>query len=162
MSKKEDEIREEKLLSWTAPEYVKNERSWIFVVLSIVIAVGVLVYSIFTKDWFIIPIDIITLFFVLFYRQNDPKEVKYEITQLGLYIDGKLYSYNEIHSYWLVLTNNHKILNIIFKKKYLPQLSIILYGVDPVDLRVKLSQFVPEQEERTESFLEKIARKMNF
>jgi hypothetical protein len=115
-------------------------------------------YSIFTSDWYPVPVFIILAIFFFWYQKKAPQEKTYRVTQLGLYEDNKFYQYNEIFSYWFVLDGKYKALNIIFAKKYLPQLTIMLDGTDPVKIRSVLSKYIPEEGTRSENILDRLVR----
>lgn len=154
----EGKTKETVLIGWKAPEYQLYERSKIYYSILGLIFLGVIGYSIYTQDWFVIVIAIILAGFLIWYQRKTPVEKTYRVTQLGLYEDNKFYQYNEIYSYWFHLEENYKSLNIIFAKKYLPQLTILLEGIDAVKVRETLSKYIPEESTRTETILDRLVR----
>lgn len=150
--------KETTLLAWEAPEFLAYIRGWKYYALLSVVFLAVIGYAIYTRDWFVIVIFIIVAGFILWYQQKEPITRKYRITQLGVYEDNKFYQFNEIFSYWFLLDNEYKVLNIIFAKKYLPQLTILLNGTDPIAVRNVLSKHIPEEGNRTETLLDRLVR----
>jgi len=154
----EDKVKESVLVGWKAPEYEAYERSTIYYAALALGFVGFMGYAIYARDWFVVVIFVLLAIFLLWYQKKTPQLKTYRITQLGLYEDNKFYQYNEIFSYWLLIDGNYKTLNIIFAKKYLPQLTIMLADMDPVKVRATLSKYIPEENTRTESMLDRLVR----
>jgi hypothetical protein len=154
----EEKTKETVLLGWKAPEFQSYERGLVYYSILGVILLAVVAYAIFARDWFIIAIFVILAGFVLWYQRKNPETKTYRITQLGIYEDDRFYQYNEIYSYWFLLDGEYKVLNIIFAKKYLPQMTILLDKTDPVKVREVLSKYIPEEATRTETLLDRLVR----
>lgn len=154
----EEKVKETVLVGWKAPEFQQYTRNWIYYSILGVLFLVVIGYAIYTQDWFIIAIFIILAGFLVWYQQKQPIVKTYRITQLGVYEDNKFYQYNEIYSYWFLINGDYKALNIIFAKKYLPQMTILLEKTDPVKIREVLSKYIPEEGNRTETLLDRLVR----
>lgn len=154
----EEKVKETVLVGWKAPEFELYARSWVYYSVLGVLLIAVIGYAIYTQDWFVIAIFVILAGFMVWYQKKVPQEKTYRITQLGLYEDNKFYQYNEIFSYWFLIDGNYKALNIIFAKKYLPQMTILLGTTDPVKVRAVLSKYIPEEGTRTETILDRLVR----
>jgi len=152
------QVKESVLVGWKAPEYQLYERSLVYYAILSVLFVAIIGYAIYTRDWFVIVIFLILAGFLIWYQRKTPQVKTYRITQLGIYEDNKFYQYNEIYSYWFLLDGSYKALNIIFAKKYLPQLTILLDKIDPVKIRETLSKHIPEEGTRTETMLDRLVR----
>jgi hypothetical protein len=150
--------QENSLLEWKSPAFVKYSRGFLWFLFSGIVYLAVVGYSIYVKDWYTIGIATVLLAFLYWYQAKKPALSNFRATQLGIYVDDRFYPYAEIHSYWLLLKSEPKKLNIIFRKHYLPQLSIIIGDVDPLEIRTNLAKFIPEQTDRTESFADKLSR----
>lgn len=154
----EEKVKETVLLGWKALEYETYERTIAYYIALGVLFLALMGYAVYTKDWYVIGIFIILAAFLIWYQRKTPQEKTYRITQLGVYEDNKFYQYNEIFSYWFLIDGKYKTLNIIFAKKYLPQLTVLLSGTDPVKIRSVLSKYVPEENNRTETMLDRLVR----
>ena len=154
----EEKVKESVLVGWKAPEYETYDRTIAYYVVLSVLFLAVIGYAIYTRDWFVIGIFVILAGFLLWYQQKKPAEKTYRITQLGIYENNKFYQYNEIFSYWFLIDGKYKTLNVIFAKKYLPQLTILLKEMDPVKVRSVLSKYIPEENNRTETMLDRLVR----
>ncbi len=153
-----EEQKETTLLAWQAPEFSVYSRSWVYYLLTAIAFLAVVGYSIYSRDWFIIIIAVLLAGFFYWYPSIKPKDASYRITQLGIYINDRIYPYSEIHSFWIFINQKENKLNLIFNKKYLPQLSLLLLDLDPLMIRNTLNKYVPEQEGRTESLVDKFIR----
>jgi len=150
--------KESDILAWEASEFRSYEHNWKWYVAILVASLGVIGYSVYSKDWFMIAVVVLVNVFLFFFAKKQPKTIQYRITQLGLYAGDHFYSYNEIHSFWLSLKDREKRLNLIFMKKYLPQLTILLDNVDSLQIKTVLGKYIPEQENRSDSLIDLLAR----
>ena len=157
-SKVDEKVEETVLVGWKAPEFQEYTRTWVYYSVLGVLLLGVIGYAIYTRDWFMIAIFVILSGFLVWYQRKQPIVKTYRVTQLGIYEDDKFYQYNEIYSYWFLIDGNYKALNVIFAKKYLPQMTILLKDIDPVKIRETLSKYIPEEGTRTETLLDRLVR----
>lgn len=155
---KPESVKEETILKWQALEYKDYQRNWKWFLLVGFVLLAISAYSVYTKDWFTIVIIFILIGFLNWYIKQKPQLKDYKITQLGIYVGERFYPYNEIHSFWLTLKPELFQANILFNKKYLPQLSILLNDIDPLAVKVALGKFIPEQEDRDESIIDFLMR----
>jgi hypothetical protein len=154
-----EETKESVVLAWKAPEYQEYTRNWKYYAIVGVLFLAVLGYCIYTNDWFTLGVFVILAVFFLWYQRLKPVEKTYRFTQLGLYIDSRFYPYHDIHSYWLILGENNRTLNMYFAKKYVPQLTIMIpKEIDPLKIRNTLSKYVPEDVSRTENMMDILMR----
>lgn len=146
------------LLAWQSTKEVREkDKKWFFLVGSVILFP--IAYSVWTKDWFILIIIAILLPVLYFHSKNRTVEnAAYKITPLGVYENEKFYPFAEIHSFWIVFNEKVRTLNIIFMKKYLPQLTIDISNIDPLKIRAVLGKKVPEQEKRGESMVDYLIR----
>lgn len=153
---------EEVLLSWDAPEFLEHERDAKWYIGAAVLALGLLGYSLYTKDWFFAVVVVIIAIVSLRYLKIKPNIKKYGITRVGIYIDERFYPFDQLHSFWVVYQPPLKILNILSTRRYLPQLTIQLEDQDPVMIKNILKKFIPEQEKRGEAVMDKVSRILKF
>jgi hypothetical protein len=150
--------KESTLLSWEANEYHPYEHGWKWYLALVVASLAVIGFSIYTKDWFVIAIALILDIFIILYTRKKPENMEYRITQLGIYAGEHFYPYGGIHSFWLSLHDRERKLNIIFMKKYLPQLTILIDNADPLQVKTIMGKYIPEQENRTDSLIDILSR----
>lgn len=146
------------LLSWQSTKEVqKKDLKW-YSLVGFVILFPV-IYSIWVQDWFVLIIITIILPVIFFHQKNRGIiNASYKITPLGIYENEKFYPFSEVHSFWIVFNQRVKTLNVVFMKKYLPQLSIDISNIDPLKIRAALSKKIPEQEKRGEGLIDYLIR----
>lgn len=154
----EASLTESTLLEWKSPEFIVYSRGKRWYILAAIILFAVFAYSTFVRDWFIAFMTVFLGVALILNTRRKAKEVSYRITQLGIYVNDNLHPFSEIHSFWLTLTADQRIVNIVFRKKYLPALPILFFGIDPVTLKNTLLRYIPELEDRTETIAEKLTR----
>jgi len=156
------EIRElsptEILLSWEAPEFEHHIRDIKWYLLALVTILALLGYSIYSNDWFFIIILVLVILGASVYLKSAPKIRRYAITRLGIFIDKNFFSYDELHSFWIIFNDKVKVLNILSNKKYIPPFTIILKNQDPNTIKKILKNFIHQEERMAENFFEKVTR----
>lgn len=158
MSEEEKQVKESVLIGWKALEYQRYERDLPYYLVAGLILLVIIGYAVYSQDWFMLTILVLITGLLVWYQRKEPQEKTYRITQLGIYDDDRFYQYNEIFSYWFLVEKNYRTLNIIFAKKFLPQLTILLGDTDPVKVRDVLSKYIPEENTRTENILDRLLR----
>lgn len=153
---------EEALLSWDAPEFIDHDRDVKWYLSAVVLGIGLLAYSLFTRDWYFIVILVIVVPVAFKYLHIKPELKRYGISRVGITVDERLYSFDEIHSFWIVYQPPVKTLDILSTRKYFPNLTIQLGDQDPVIVKNILKKYIPEQEKRGEAFMDKVTRIIKF
>jgi hypothetical protein len=157
--RKEKSISEREIFSWEAKDFERASIDTKWYVVASVLIVALIGYSVWQRDWFVIGIIVVVSAVMFWYIFSvKPKNVSYKITPVGIHVDGRLYPFSEIHSFWMVYNDRVKSLYIAFTKKYLPTLVVGLENIDPVILKGFLLKKIPEQEKRGESLVDKFTR----
>jgi hypothetical protein len=149
-------------LSWTAPEFIYQEKgqSW-FIVFGL-IAATFLLLAIFMKNYFFAFIILIASFLIYIQAQKHPRKIKIEIFDDKIVIDKNLeFLYKDIVSFWIFEEPDLRILSLETKKFFQPKISLLLGGQDPSKIREVLKNFIKEKKQE-EPFIDFIARKINF
>ena len=153
---------DETLLSWQAPEFIDHDRNHQWYIAAVVVILGILAYSVYTRDWFFIGVLMVMVAVSFKYLNQKPSINLYAISRIGIFVNDRLYSFDDLHSFWIVYQPPVKTLNIMSVRKYMPALTIQLDDQDPVIIRSILKKFIPEQEKRGESFADKLSRVLKF
>ncbi len=150
------------LLSWTAPEFIRYEktRGW-FIALGI-IAAGFFIISILMKNYFFALLVPIASFLIYIHARKQPRQLTIAITDEYINI-GKFLSlaHKEITSFWIFEDPSIRSLSLETKKVLQPKISVLLAGQNPAAIREILIKFVPEKKHE-EYFTDIIARKIKF
>jgi len=148
------------LASWTFPEFIKYVRTtgW-YIGISIVI-IGIIVYSILTKDYlFLIFIVIIVAIYYL-RAKREPMLIKLNVTEDGLEVSDSFYQYKDIKNFWIIYEPPAvKMLYFDFKTGIRPRLSIFLENQNPLKIRKILLDYLEEDlTKENESFTDGMMR----
>jgi len=138
---------EQQTISWSAPEYVYVQKSvdW-FWALGI-IAISGAVLSFFLNNILFSFLLIIGAFSLGLYGARKPEMQDIEISKRGIRINGKLFSYSELHSFWVDQERHEPIILLRVNKFFSPYLSIPLGDMDPEVVEDALAQFIRQREQ---------------
>lgn len=154
-----DGVAEKAIFAWQSQSMTGSKRTARWYIIAALLIVAIIAYSVWQRDWFIIGIVIVVSAILFWYMHVAvPQNVAYRLTPMGIYVENRFYPFSEMHSFWIVYDQNVKSLYIIFRKKYLPALTINIESLDPLVLKSYLSKKLPEQESRGENLIDKIAR----
>lgn len=130
---------------WEAPEFEVYEKSTRWYLIFAVFIALLVAYALFTNG----PIMAIT--FILagivgyIHLQKDPRVISFAITTKGVVADKEMYTYENIHSFWIFYDPNHtKTISLHTKASMLPFIHIPINEEDPVKLRELLMLNIPE------------------
>jgi hypothetical protein len=89
-----------KTLSWTGVEYIEHQRgaSWYVLLLLLTSATAAGIYLL-TKDYFAMGATVVAGIIVGIYAGRKPNRVAYELTNKGINIGERTYSYNMFRSF---------------------------------------------------------------
>lgn len=147
------------ILKWKAPEFINHERGPLWFLIAGIITFIFISYAILTNS-ITMAIVFIVLSGVYYLTHNqEPRIIDIQITELGLYIDKKFYSYHMIRSFWIIYNPPFiQTLNLNLGKKGMGKISIQLDRQDPAKIRRILNNEIPEIEGQEESILDILIR----
>lgn len=156
---KQEEIAGKIFYQWEAFEfeqYVKSKQWYLFGSMFIL---AIVIYALVSNS----PIMAITFILIgivgYIQLQKEPRTLIFSLTSEGILAGKELYSYENIDSFWIFYEANHaKIISLHTKAKMLPFTHIPLGNEDPVAIREKLLEYIPEikQEHGFMDMIEKI------
>ena len=151
-------------MQWTAPEYKQYDRpkSWYLALL--LIAGGLIVYSLITANYLLVIITVILAVIVNSITRNNPKDLDIAVTTKGVKIGEKLYTFTEdLNSFWILYDPPElKTLNFKRQQRFMPEISIQLEKQNPLKLREFLLEYLEEEIEKEEHMADQISRKLGF
>ena len=154
-NQKEEKFEEDNILiDWEFPEFVKHERTKKWYIVAIIILGLCLIYAVWTKNILFAIILVLAVFISILQQFQKPHIVHAAISEDGIIVGNKLYSLDELKSFWVIYNPPlAKLLYLDFKNSFKKSLSIPLDDVDPVKVREILSQYLEEDLEREEEEL---------
>ncbi|TSC79399.1 MAG: Uncharacterized protein G01um101425_679 [Candidatus Peregrinibacteria bacterium Gr01-1014_25] len=146
------------LLSWDAPLRQAHERSkrWYMIAGGLVILVAA--YSLLTGSWSTAVVAVLLgcIYYLLHGTQPPLKHIS--LTSHGVYFDGAFTRWEDCTGFWFVIAPGHQRLHIGRKDRKQGDIAIMVENVDAEKVRWTLSQFLSEQTNRSEHFLDTIIR----
>ena len=152
--------QEKFILSWSFFEVDHYERGWMWYVGVLVFGSLFLLYAVWANNYLFALIILIAVIIIFTYSIKEPLKVNFAISENGIVIGDRFYSYDELKDFWIIY-NPPEVKKIIFrfKSKIRPELSINLEDQNPLKIREILLQNVEENLDQEEEFLsEEIAR----
>ena len=145
----EDILVGEVIQEWTIQEYEKHERGWLWYLIMIGLGIFLVIYGMVTGN-FLFSLVII-LFAIILFLQNhqEPMQIPFQITELGIVLGGKFYSYFELDNFYIIYQPPHvKTLYLKTKTIFHPLLRIPLLDQNPIEIKNSLREFLFEDTEQ--------------
>jgi len=141
-------------IEWTAYEFTYHEKDTRWLVSFWIIAGAFFISALIAKNIF--GAAVIALFAVVLYiyALKYPEIMHCNITRQGVTLNGRLFPFNTISSFWILYEPPVKELILISKHRVMPRIVMPLETADPVEI-------ISEKEEE-EPFSNIIARKLRF
>ncbi|MEK7627082.1 MAG: hypothetical protein AAB397_00670 [Patescibacteria group bacterium] len=157
-----DNVSRNNAMEWQALEFQYFSKSRIWFAVLFFIAVVIEIYFIVSGDFFAFATFLLVFFVVFLYAVKKPRFLRLKIDNQGVYIDSKLYAFDEMKSFWLSY-DPPEIKEIFFKRKgtIYADLIIPLGNQDPVIARIFLKKYLPEVK-KEESLFEALMKKIRF
>lgn len=129
-----------------------------------IVGVSLLVYSIIDANYLFVLI--IVLFGIILFLQEmqEPMDVTFAITETGVVVGRKFYSYSELENFWMIY-NPPMVKTLYFLTKDLlkHRLQVALLDNDPRPIRDFLSQYLKEDlEQEDEPLSDKMGRTLKL
>ena len=136
---------------WTIQEYDQHDRNLSWHVFMITAGIGLVLYGLLSNN-FLFSLIIILFAIIMFLQSYQaPPQVQFAITNTGLVIGGRFYSYSEFENFYIVYTPpNVKTLFLDTKSPFRPMIRIPLLDENPVEVRHTLREFLSEDFEKEE------------
>jgi len=142
------------LVSWEVDEYEKHDRPVRWYIFVSVIAVGLIIYALFTAN-FLFAVIILMIGIISYLSGfREPRRLSISVTDNGLVVGKRFYPYKDIKNFSVIYEPPEvKVLYIDCHSVWHPLLSIPLEQVDPNDVREAMLPYLIENLERTEETL---------
>ena len=149
-------------ISWRAPEFPHYEKDVIWFTILSVIAAGLFLWALFTKNLIFALLIAISFFSIMTYALKKPAKVDLAITPRGVKINKTIYDFDSLKSFWIFYELPEiKEVSLRSKKKIMPYIKIPLGEQNPVEIRRILIKYLPERKHR-ESLIDNLARALRF
>jgi hypothetical protein len=161
MANKNEIIKDGEDIVWFIPEYHKHERGRNWYIAAIGIASVFMLYSFWTGNFLFAIIIIITSIIYILTENEKSIMVKIKLNEEGVTVGQNFFDYDEFEDFAVVYKPKQDIkkLYFVFKNPIKQRLSINLENMNPLQIRKRLLNYLPEDLERTDETLsESLAR----
>ncbi len=136
-------------MGWEIPEFQDYTRGRNWYIIAGIIALLLLIYSVFTANLLFGMIIIIAAVTLVKIDNTKPDIIEFIVTTKGIAVGGKYFEYGDIANFYIVY-NPPEISNIFieFNNVLRPRISIPLFDQDPIKLRELLMKYIKENTER--------------
>ncbi len=106
---------------------------------------------------------VVIIFSVLLFTSQQPKTLIFKASKTGIVSGGIVYPYKTVKTFWIIYNPpTVKTLNFETSAYLNSQISLELGSQDPVELKLFLNQYIPEDLDREESFTDTLARNLKI
>lgn len=148
--------------TWTASEFIDHNRgaSWYFLLLLGTAALAAGTYFV-TKEYFAVGTIAAVGIIVAIYARQKPKQVTYELSNSGLRIGEKLYTYSLFKSFSLLNDGALNSVQLAPLKKLMPPISAYYQAADEEKITDILGQHLPIEEAKP-SGIDRLSRRLRL
>jgi len=140
------------LFNWNVPEYEQHNRTKIWYISAILIAILLILFSFWTNNFLFAVIIIITSLIIILNDGSIPASVNIKIMEEGIIVGRKFYDYDEFKNFSIIYKPRLNVKNLYFEFKNVLKyrLSIPLNNINPLPIRENLLKYLEEDLERTD------------
>jgi len=117
---------EQDVVTWTAQEYVHIDKSPLWFVLFVLVALGLIAVDIFVlKSWTFSALVVVMAVAVVIYTRRPPRILTYGLSaKQGLYVGERLYHFSEFKAFGIIKDGDHNSIMLIPSKRFSPGVSV--------------------------------------
>jgi hypothetical protein len=151
------------LVMWEAPEFEQYQRTQAWYVIAGLIAFGLIGFAIYSRSLMTLITFALIIILGVSAVFRRPKKLIHRITSLDISVGQIIYPYKNVKKFWIIYQPPEvKTLNLE-TTAYLNSLVTLQLGdQDPVEVKVMLQKYLPEDLDREESLNEILARRAKF
>lgn len=156
------ELPQKTEIAWETPEYIYYPKSpdWYWAVG--IISLALILIAIFTGNLFFAIFAAVAGFTIALWGARKPKIVTIRLDGNGMRVNERLYSYQELVSFWI---HYHppfvKEISFTAKSAFLPYVRVPIGNENPAEVRAFLMRFLPEKIQE-DSLIDIVARALKF
>jgi len=150
-----EENKGKMLYEWEASEFSQNTGWSIWIWLVLLAAAG---WAVWAKQWIGLGTLVMVAVVVFLSKNMRPRTFHHQITDAGVMVGDKLYSYDKLKAFWVVLDGEARSLNLLPDRKWGLLLTLQLGDANVDKVREALLKFLPEEGSRGEDTVDKVGR----
>jgi len=143
---------------WQAEEFETHRRNWIWYLVTICAIVLVLIYTFYVRQWILTAVVVVIGLILYLSNRIKPRNMQYRIDGQGLHVNDKIFSFDQLKSYWFFDKDGKSYLNVISTFRFLPVITAQINPDLKDEIRAMLGAYVPESNRKDEDLVDKINR----
>ena len=156
-----DKIKDQ--ISWTAPEFVQYEKGGRWYIILLVVGILILAYALWRGDYLMFATLFIFLVATYIFAKKKPKQIQVKLSSKGISLNESEYPYSMIKSFWIFYDPPEiKTLNFETTQLLNKEIIVQIEDANPNEIREFLTEYIPEDLEREESYPDKLLRRIKF
>jgi hypothetical protein len=155
------DLEPEIAFSWQASEYVHHHKSKLWYVVLVGFFAGLAGIAIWLHLWLEIGVLAGAAGALAVYAHKPPRMMQYELSDQGVHIDGKLYSFMEFRSFGVIADEEWHSIDLEPVKRLSPRRVILFDSGDFDEIVSHLELHLP-REDRALDLIERITRYVRF
>jgi len=133
----------ETFFSWNFYEFENYQRSTAWFIWAAIIFVGLMIFSIVSRNLLFALFIILTALVLLVLNRNN-RSIDCKITEDGIIVGNKFHDYKQLKNFYIIYQPPVKKLYFDFKNLLAPRIPIDLQNQDPVKIREILLKYLDE------------------
>ncbi|MDR1032907.1 MAG: hypothetical protein LBL84_02750 [Candidatus Nomurabacteria bacterium] len=150
------------IINWDAKEHIAHKRGFLWYIVLVLVALGLLALSIFViKSYTFAALIVVSLIALLVYVGRPPRDIHYSLSSNGLQVDEKVYDFDQFKAFGVLQDEKFYSLVLIPKKHFSPATTVYFpetQGEGIVDL---FGAYLPMQEVKLD-FIDRLIRKLRI
>lgn len=150
-------------ISWTASEFIAYYKGagWYIVATIVLIIISTITYFLSSQD--IISTVVIFIIGAIFigFSLRKPRVLNYEVSNQGIRIGEKLYSYKTLKSFAVIEEETMRSIDLLPLQRFMPAISMYYEPNDETAIVDALSIYLPK-EDRKQPLIDKLMHKIRF
>lgn len=135
--------------TWSFKEYEKFQRSGRWYWVMGILAAALIAYAVMSGNYLFALIIVLFGIILVLQEMNEPAELDFGITDTGIVVGTKYYSFNELEKYWIIYNPpSVKVLYFEPKATLKHRLHIPIDEADPIVIRDYLNMYLLEDLEK--------------
>lgn len=147
------------IYSWEAPEFMPSQGgSWWVDTALVVVGLGLIIWAIWAGQWSGVALVVMAGVVVVLMRKAKPRMFTHSITEAGVVVGEKFYSYDQLKSFWIYMEGNARTLHFVLNRRFTLALTLQLGDASIDKVREALAGKVPEDASRGEDTVDTVGR----
>lgn len=148
--------------SWTSVEYIEHQRGagW-YLLLALLTAILAAFIYLLTKDYFALGAIIVAGTILGSYAGRKPRQITYELTNRGISIGRKSYSYGLFKSFSIIREDGLSSLNLLPIKRLMPPVAAYFPPENEQKIIDAIGERLPYEEHKLDA-IDRLTRRLRF